>query len=265
MNVLESFSLKGRVAMVTGAGDPQGYGAQCAIGLWEAGATVYIAARSDDRMKAFCANYPGMRWKHLDMSVESEIKAIIPAIVEECGHFDILVNNAVSRAAVKKWDLSMDDFEKSLRVNGAGLYLITREAALVMKKQHKGAIVNIGSYLGTLGLNHTNYDGTGMQTDSAEWPSPAYAFEKGGMANFTRWAASILGPDGIRVNHITLIGCSTQLPPEKLFTQQHANNTLLRRICNETDLKGGVVYLASDASAFVTGATLPIDGGYSAV
>ena len=55
MNVLESFSLKGRVAMVTGAGDPQGYGAQCAIGLWEAGATVYIAARSDDRMKAFCA------------------------------------------------------------------------------------------------------------------------------------------------------------------------------------------------------------------
>ena len=81
MNVLESFSLKGRVALVTGAGDPQGYGAQCAIALWEAGATVYIAARSDDRMKAFCANYPGMRWKHLDMSVESEIKAIVPAIV----------------------------------------------------------------------------------------------------------------------------------------------------------------------------------------
>ena len=265
MNVLESFSLKGRVALVTGAGDPQGYGAQCASALYEAGATVYIAARNDERMKAFVANYPGMLWKHLDMADQANIKNVVTEINAECGHFDILVNNAVARVALKKWDLDMETFEASLRVNGAGLFRMTYEAAKVMKEQHKGVIVNIGSYMGVLGLNHFNYDGTGSQTDGQEWPSPAYHFEKGGMANFTRWAASVLGKDGIRVNHITLIGCVSQLDPNGTFGKQHAACTLLGRMCGENDLKGGVVYLASDASAFVTGASLAIDGGYSAV
>lgn len=265
MKVLDMFSLQGKVALVTGAGDPKGYGAQCAEALYEAGALVYIAARSEDKMAAFVEKYPGMRWKKLDMTDEVMVKNIIPEIVSEAGKLDILVNNAVSRVACKKWDQPMDVFDESLRANASGLFALTRIASEEMAKHKSGSIINIGSYMGILGLAASNYVGTGNQTDGAEWPSPIYHYEKGGMLNFTRWAASVLGKDGIRVNYISLIGCSSQIDPESRFGRQHAANTCLGRICNSTDLKGGIVYLASDASAFVTGAHLPIDGGYSAI
>jgi NAD(P)-dependent dehydrogenase (short-subunit alcohol dehydrogenase family) len=130
-------------------------------------------------------------------------------------------------------------------------------------KNNGGSIINIGSYMGVLGLNPSNYAGTGLQTDSPTLPSPIYHYEKGGMLNFTRWAASVLGKFNIRVNCIILIGLfednDTQL------ARQHAANTLLGRCSNYDDLKGGVVYLASQASAFVTGTSLTIDGGYTAI
>ena len=75
-----------------------------------------------------------------------------------------------------------------------------------MMKEKGGSIINIASYMGMLGLDHANYEGTGMQTDGIEWPSPAYHYEKGGMINFTRWAASVLGRYNIRVNCVSLIG-----------------------------------------------------------
>ena len=119
--------------------------------------------------------------------------------------------------------------------------------------------------MGMLGLDHANYAGTQMQTDGIEWPSPAYHYEKGGMINFTRWAASVLGKYNIRVNCVSLIGLEPLEGERSLFQKQHAARTLLNRCCSHEDLKGGIVYLASKASNFVTGTNLIIDGGYSAV
>ena len=104
-----------------------------------------------------------------------------------------------------------------------------------------------------------------MQTDGDEWPSPAYHYEKGGMLNFTRWAASLLGKYNIRVNCVILIGIDPGNKQDSRFLRQHAANTLLGRCSGLDDLKGGIVYLASSASAFVTGTSLTIDGGYSAI
>ena len=266
MKVLDSFSLKGKVALVTGAGDPAGYGAQCAEALHEAGATVFIASRNQEKLATFAAKYPGMRYLPLDLEDEASVHAIVPAIVSAAGRLDVLVINAVARTALAGWDIPMEVFDRSLRANASALFTLTRLAAEQMVRQGDGgSIINIGSYMGVLGLAASNYVGTGMQTDSPEWPSPIYHYEKGGMLNFTRWAASVLGKYGIRVNCVSLIGLDPDNRQDTRFKRQHAANTLLGRCCGTEDLKGGIVYLASQASAFVTGTQLTIDGGYSAI
>ncbi len=264
MNVMDMFSLKGKVALVTGAGNRIGYGAQCAEALYEAGAEVYIASRNLDKLNAFAADHPGMKVLQLDLEDEEQVKNIIPQIIAESGKLDILVNNAVARTALARWDLPMAEFDRSFHANASALFLLTRLAAGAMK-QNGGSIINIGSYMGMCGLDHANYDGTGMQTDVDIWPSPAYHYEKGGMLNFTRWAASILGKYNIRVNCVTLIGLEPLDGNRNQFHRQHAARTLLNRCCGNEDLKGGIVYLASKAADFVTGTNLIIDGGYTAI
>jgi len=153
----------------------------------------------------------------------------------------------------------MDDFDRSLRVNASGLFCITRLAAEQMKKQKSGSIVNVGSYMGMLGPNPVNYEGTEMFSRDA---SPIYFYEKGGMVNFTRFAASVLGIDGIRVNCINPGGFLNHQP--EAFIRQYSANTMLGRLANDTDLKGIIVFLASDASLYLTGCNIPVDGGYTA-
>ena len=266
MNVLDSFSLKGKVALVTGgAGHRGGYGAQISGALYEAGATVYIASRDAAKLEEFAAQYPGMKTIRLDLSEEDSVRHCIADIVSASGKLDILVNNAVLRTALERWDLPMAQFDASFHVNASGLFLITRLAAEDMMKRRAGSIINIASYMGMLGLDPANYEGTGMQTDGDTLPSPAYHYEKGGMINFTRWAASVLGKYNIRVNSVSPVGFSAKWQDNpSTFTRNHAAATMLGRLCGPEDLKGGIVYLASDASSFVTGTNLVIDGGYSA-
>ena len=266
MNVLESFSLKGKVALVTGgAGHKGGFGAQISEALYEAGATVYIASRSLDKLEAYAKEFPGMKAIALDLADEASVRNCIAKIVADSGKIDILVNNAVLRVALSGWDSAMELFDQSFHVNASGLFLITRLAAEDMIRRRAGSIINIASYMGMLGLDPANYKGTGMQTDGDVLPSPVYHYEKGGMINFTRWAASVLGRYNIRVNSVSPVGYSANWESNpSVFTRNHAAATMLGRLCSATDLKGGIVYLASDASSFVTGTNLVIDGGYSA-
>src|SRR5690606_19092905 len=121
-----------------------------------------------------------------------------------------------------------------------------------MRKRKSGSIINIGSMMGMVGIEMANYEGTSMMPN----PSPIYHYEKGGMVNFTRWAASILGPDNIRVNCLSPGGFLSGQPEP--FVKNYNARTQLGRMANDTDLKGAIVFLASDASAYVTGVNLPI-------
>ena len=260
MNVLESFSLKGKVALLTGGAGL--YGRQIAEALAEAGATTYIASRNLVELEAVAA---GLRAAGgvvtalpLDLEDESSIHALVEEIMSRSGRLDVLVNNAVTRCACASWALPMDAFDKSLRINASALFCLTRLVTDEMKKTGGGSVVNIGSYMGLLGPDPQNYLGTDMM----KTPSPIYFFEKGGMVNFTRFAASVLGPHGIRVNAILPGGFLNNQP--EAFVKNYSANTPLGRLANETDLKGAIVFLASDASAYVTGANIPVDGGYTA-
>lgn len=260
MNVLESFSLKGKVALLTGGAGM--YGRQIAEALVEAGATTYLASRNLVELEKVAVELRAAGGEvtalSLDLGDESSIHKVVEAIMERSGRFDVLVNNAVTRSACASWDQPMEAFDESLRINASALFCLTRLAAEAMKKTGGGSVINIGSYMGLLGPNPLNYVGTDMM----QTPSPIYFFEKGGMVNFTRFAASVLGQHGIRVNAIHPGGLSWNHAPA--FVKNYSANTMLGRLANATDLKGVIVFLASDASAYLTATNIPVDGGYTA-
>jgi NAD(P)-dependent dehydrogenase (short-subunit alcohol dehydrogenase family) len=259
-SILERFSLKGKVALLTGGAGL--YGRQLTEALSEAGAVTCIASRNLEKLRETASAFENVHPFAMDLEDEESIRKTVAEVVERFGRIDILVNNAVTRCALRSWDLTMDDFDKSLRINGSSLFFLTRLCAEEMKKRHSGSIINIGSYMGMRGMNMTNYAGTDMYR-SEGWPSPVYFYEKGGMTNFTRFAASVLGPEGIRVNCISPGGFQTPDHNER-FIKQYSANTFLGRLANSTDLQGAVVFLASEASAYITGVNLPVDGGYTA-
>jgi len=143
-----------------------------------------------------------------------------------------------------------------MRVNGTGLILITRALGEIMADG--GSIINIGSIMGLVGLEPLNYSGTDMDG----W-YPDYFFHKGGMANLTRFLASYYGPRGIRVNCVHPGGLQSS-GHDEAFVKNYSERTCLGRLANDTDLMGIVVFLAADASVYVTGTNIPVDGGYTA-
>ena len=194
-----------------------------------------------------------------DGTVESwDMLEKIGWIVERAGRCDVLVNNAVTRSALNGWNHDLEAFDRSLRVNASALFKITYLFGETMRARKSGSVINIGSMMGSVGVEMANYEGTDMTPN----PSPIYHYEKGGMLNFTRWAASILGADNVRVNCVSPGGLFSNQPEP--FVKAYSARTQLGRMANDTDLKGAIVFLASDASVYITGANITVDGGYTA-
>jgi NAD(P)-dependent dehydrogenase (short-subunit alcohol dehydrogenase family) len=261
MNVIDSFRLNGRTAIVTGGAGR--YGKQIVEALGEAGATVFIASRNFEASSKVAAGFAAagldVRALQLDLSDKASIDNMTAKIMEETGRIDILINNAVTRSACAGWLQDLENYDQSLHVNASALFYVTASVSEVMKKQNSGSIVNIGSFMGLVGPEFANYEGTDMGGN----PSPIYFYEKGGMVNFTRWAASVLGKYNIRVNAIHPGGLMEGHLPEA-FVKNYSARTQLGRLASQEDLKGIIVFLASDASSYLTGTNIPVDGGYTA-
>lgn len=257
MAILDSFSLAGKTALLTGGAGV--YGRQLVRGLAEAGARTYIAARNLDALEAVAAEHRSLghdvRALRLDQGDEASIAAVRDRIVAESGRLHVLVNNAVARPT-KGLNDDAAKIDESLHVNGTGLILVTRGLADAIADG--GSIINIGSIMGLVGLEPLNYRGT----DMSGWV-PDYFFHKGGMANLTRFFASYFGSRGIRCNCLHPGGLSNEGHPEA-FVKNYGERTCLGRLANDGDLAGAVVFLASDASAYITGTNIPVDGGYTA-
>lgn len=259
MNVLQSFSLEGKVALVTGGAGL--YGRQIAIALAQAGAATNMTSRDAERLpeleRQFQQEGVTVRAHELDQEREESILALRDRILAEYGRIDILVNNAVART-MGSWDDPLETFDKSMRINATGLFAVTRAFGDKMAEQRSGSIINIGSIQGMVGPDGTLYKDMGFHGFV-----PDYFFHKGGMVNFTRFAASYYGPHNVRCNCVTPGGLASHRTPEA-FIERYSDRTLLGRMANNTDLMGSIVFLASDASAYVTGANLAVDGGYTA-
>ena len=260
MNVLDSFKLDGRVAVVTGGAGL--YGFQIVSALAEAGATVYVASRNrennEKKMKLLCDLGYRVSVLELDLEDETSILALRDTVYEKEGRVDILVNNAVLRCMTGYNDTA-ESFTRSMIANATGLFLISRAFGDRMAEAHGGSIINIGSYMGILGPDYNLYRGTDMNQNGAV---PDYFFHKGGITNYTRFLATHYGDGRVRANCVELGGLYNG--QNELFVKNYNEKTPLGRMANDTDLKGLIVYLASDASAYMTGAIIPLDGGYSA-
>lgn len=261
MSVMNMFSLEGKVAVVTGGAGKYGY--QIVEALLEAGATVYVASRNKEnnkkRLSHFVeAGYP-VHVVELDLERETSILLACEEIYAEAGQVDVLVNNAVLRCSDGYDIATAEQFDRSMHANATGLFVISRAFGDRMAKAGSGSIINIGSYMGILGPNYNLYEGTDMCPHGSVGD---YFFHKGGMTSYTRFLASHYGRFGVRVNCAELGGLYNG--QDENFVKRYSDSTMLGRMANETDLKGLIVYLASDASAYMTGASLPLDGGYSA-
>ena len=260
MNVMDMFSLKGKVAVVTGGAGK--YGRQIVDALAEAGAETWLASRNLANCERAAAELRGQGYQAqavgLDQGDAASVLAARDAIAARSGRVDVLVNNAVARPMKKQWDDDPRAFDESMHVNATGLFVVTREFGWLMERQRAGSIVNIASMMGLVGVETANYKGTTMGGFA-----PDYFFHKGGMINFTRLCASYFGRFNVRCNAVSPGGLLSPEHPEP-FVRQYSERTQLGRLANDTDLKGVIVFLASDASAYVTGANIPVDGGYTA-
>ena len=260
MSVLASFSLESKVALITGGGGIAGQ--QMVRALCEAGAITCVASRNIEMLKELQEAFAeeGLKFTpyQYDQADEASILSLTDAVMKDHGRVDILVNNAVIRPMLHGYKDDAFTFETSMHINATGLFILTRAIGDIMAQQGAGSIINIGSIQGMIGPDPEIYNGTQM----SGW-YPDYFYHKGGIINFTRFIASYYGDKGIRCNCLSPGGVQTDDHPEQ-FVAQYSARTFLRRMINDSDLKGTVVFLASDASVYVTGTNIPVDGGYTA-
>jgi len=252
------FSLRGKIILLTGGAGLYGRGLTAMLA--EAGATLILAARDVSKLQAVAAEEMAKGHQvfaeQLDQGDEESILALHERVISRFGPLDGLVNNAVLRP-MKGARGGAAQFAESMRVNATGVMLMHHVFGRTMADTGRGSIVNIGSIQGMIGPSYELYEGTSM----GDMP-PDYFFHKGGMVNLTRFYAALYGPKSVRVNCLAPGGFFNRQPES--FLKRYCENTMLGRMADESDLGGSVIFLLSDASRYITGVNLPIDGGYTA-
>lgn len=193
-----------------------------------------------------------------DQGEEPSIQKLCDRIMERYGRVDGLVNNSVLRA-MSSLDGPTAEWELSLRVNATGVMLMHRYFGELMCRQGGGSIVNIGSIQGMVGPTLPMYEGLDMAV-----PTPDYFFHKAGMLSLTRYYAALFGPKDVRVNCLSPGGLFNEEKHTEPYFTRYNNQTFLRRMGDPQDLGGAVIFLLSQASRYITGANLAVDGGYTA-
>lgn len=263
-NVWELFSLKNRVAIVTGGAS--GLGFDMASALAEAGAGVAVTSRNSakaQRAAEKIASETGRKIiaQPLDVTKEDEVIQVVDSVLEEFGKVDILVNNAGNVKSTKEnapFEVRpLKEWKYTIEVNLSGTFLCSKcVVAKYMMKARRGRIINIASIAGMIGKDRRVYEGTNMGGNTVD-----YAAAKGGVIALTRDMAAYLAPYNILVNCISPGGFYREELPKK-FCEAYSKTFMLGRQGQEgKELKGAVLFLASEASSFVTAHNLVVDGG----
>jgi len=250
------FDCTGKIAVVTGGA--RGLGRSMALALADAGANVAIADMllSEAKMVAEEIDERGRHSLAMQINVtsEDEVQKVVREVIDHFARIDILINNAGINIISPAEDFHLDDWNKVLSVNLTGVFLCARAVGKVMINQKKGKIINIASITGMVGTPHN---------------AIAYNSTKAGVINLTRSLAVEWGKYNINVNAIAPGMIETELTSKRLENKEYYNywidRTPLRRIGRPEDLIGAVIYLSSEASNWVTGHTIVIDGGYTAL
>ena len=264
--IQQLFDLTDQVALVTGGARNLGF--DMAIALAQAGANVALTSRHITEARASAEKISRATGRKIvgfacDVRFENQVARMVEAVLAEFGKIDILVNNAgnvvstpenkpLEQRPLSEWEFTMD-------VNLKGVFLCSKHVvAKAMKPAQRGVIINIASVAGMVGKDHRVYDGTPMGGVTVD-----YAASKGGVINLTREMACSLAKYNVRVNCISPGGFWRG--HSETFTRQYSYLVPMGRMGQDgKEIKGAVVFLASEASSYITGINLPVDGGMTA-
>ena len=261
MNVMELFSLKKKVAIVTGGAGH--LGSAISEGLAEAGANVVIASRSESRCKELAERLSKKHKIHaigmaLDISSMDMVRDCMKEVNREMGAIDILINNAAFSKQGDIETISEGDWLAGLDGTIHGVFRCTQAIIPYMEARKYGVIINISSIYGVVSPDPRIYGDSGYDNP------PNYGAGKAAILQFTRYAACHLATKGIRVNAISPGPFpNPEVQENRWFISNLESKVPLGRIGQPHDLKGAVVFLASEASSYITGQTIIVDGGWT--
>ena len=270
------FDLSGRVAIITGGAGL--LGRQHAAVIAESGGHAVLvdlsaeqaAAAADEVTAASGVAAAGLG---ADITVKADVERALAATVARFGRVDILINNAAMTVKgggersdeyfAKFEDYPQELWDRALQVNLTGTFLCCQAAGRQMVLQQRGVILNIASDLGTISPDHRIYEGVVSPHTGKPFNTPAsYATTKAGVINLTRYLATYWAKEGIRVNALSPGGVLTDHDPQ--FVRNLTDRIPLGRMARKDEYRGAVLFLVSDASSYMTGANLIVDGGRTA-
>ena len=252
---LELFALEGRVALITGGS--KGLGESMALGLSQAGATTVICSRNRAACDEVAAEISAQTGREsigiaADVTDEEQVDALFAAVRERFTRLDVLINSAGINARFMIDECPLEEFRKVIDINLTGTWLCCRAAMKIMKAQKSGSIINIGSAVSAVGI-------------AARSP---YCSSKAGLIGLTQTLGLEGAPDNVRCNalcpgpFLTEMNHALLKDPEKV--QAFLSKTAFNRWAELAEIRGAALFMASDASSYVTGASLYVDGGWTA-
>lgn len=255
---LKKMDLSGKTAYVTGGLGLLGLEVTRALAQAGARTVVLDVLPVPVAAKKFMDISGDVRYERFDIAALPALEGKLKTLVKKHGGIDIFVNNAYPRT--KDWgaklpDLKLASWRKNVDMHLNAYTWLSRAACLQMKKG--GSLINFGSIYGVLGPDFTVYEGTSIGNP------PAYAAIKGGVINYSRYLASYFGPKGIRVNNVCPGGVFDN--QNKRFVANYSKKTPMKRMARPDEIAAAVLFLAGDLSSYVTGQTLMVDGGWTAV
>jgi NAD(P)-dependent dehydrogenase (short-subunit alcohol dehydrogenase family) len=259
------FDLTDRVAIITGGAGL--LASEHAIALSEFGAKVVLADFNEEKcneaIEILKQQNINAIAKYCDVTQKESWQQLLDDVLNEFGRIDILVNNAgfTNQSKSANYDTTfekfpLEDWNMIMNVNLTGTFLGCQVVGSKMVEQGKGAIINIASLYGVVSPNHRIYPGTGISQPVA------YSVSKHGVVSLTKYLATLWAEKGVRVNSLTPGGIFNE--HKGLFLERFQQLNPIGRMSDKTELRGGIVYLASDASSHVVGHNLIIDGGWTA-
>lgn len=266
IDTMELFSLKGKVALITGGRAM--YGKGCTVALVDAGAKVYLASHSVESAREYVeelrergGDVEAVAFDQCDVSTIDEM---VRYVVEKEGRIDVFVHcsRIIPKGTGVGWFQDEEQLTADVNVNTAASLYMMSLVGEQMIRQRSGSIVTFGSMMGLIGIEKHNYDGEPGMGDGAY--GHAYALSKSGLSAWVRHAASYYGRYGVRINAVCPGGLESDRTPP-IFKENYSKHTQLGRLANGNDIKGPVLFLASDASAYLTGLSIPVDGGYTCI
>lgn len=271
-SVLNKFDMNGKTVIVTGAAGLLGQ--QFGLALAQAGASVVLADIAGEAVEENARKLRDQGLKALGVSVDvtdpDSNKAMVETAMNQYGSVDVLVNSAAldpkfdpanvnSQGANAFEDYSLDSWRQALDVNLTGMFLAAQAAVAPMLQQGQGVIVNICSTYGLAGPDQRLYE----RPDGTRSFKPVYySVTKAGVLGFTRYLAAYYAGKNIRVNALTPGGVYNE--HDEVFTAQYSARTILGRMANIDEMSAAMLFLCSDASSYMTGSNLVVDGGWTA-